>query len=93
MTVTPEGYDRGHDERDRIKTSTAASAPRCQAKNNHDQSALAASCAPNKPSATPLEPGERHTSQAATPMNAYSADHTGPNTEAGGAQDGLLNCA
>lgn len=26
----------------RINTSTAASAPRCQAKNNHDQSALAA---------------------------------------------------
>jgi hypothetical protein len=37
-----------------------------------------------------LEPGDRHTSHAASPMSPYSAVHTGPNTEAGGAQDGLL---
>ena len=57
------------------------------------ESALAASWAPNKARATPLEPGDRHTSHAASPMSPYSAVHTGPNTEAGGAQDGLLNCA
>jgi len=77
----------------RTKTSTAAAPPRCQAKNNHDQSALAASCAPNKASASLLEPSDRHTSQPATPIHAYSADHTGPNTAAGGAQGGLLSCA
>ena len=77
----------------RIRTSAVANAPRCHAKKHHDQSALAASCAPNKLSASPLAPGERQTSQAATPMSAYSADQTGPNSHAGGAQDGLVNCA
>src|SRR6187549_3859233 len=40
----------------KAKTSTAASAPQCQAKNNHDQSALTVSWAPNKPSANRLGP-------------------------------------
>ena len=77
----------------RTRTSMAASAPRCHAKNIQDHSALAASYAPNKPSAIPLRLGERHTSHAAIPMSAYRTDHTGPNTEAGGAHDGLLNPA
>ena len=75
----------------RTRISTAARAPRCQAKNNHDQSALAASCAPKRVSAALFGPGERHTSHAATPISAYSTVHTGPNTPAGGAQAGLLS--
>ena len=37
--------------------------------------------------------GDRHTCHAAIPMSPYSADHTGPKTQAGGAHEGLLSCA
>ena len=77
----------------RTRTSAEASAPRCQAKNSHDQSALAASCRPNRANAPFVEPGDRHTSHAETPISEYNTDQTGPNNHPGGAHGGLLNCA
>jgi hypothetical protein len=43
--------------------------------------------------ATAGKPRPRHTSQAETAMSKYNADQTGPNTDAGGFQDGLFKAA
>jgi len=75
--------------------SADATAPRRQSKKSQVQSALSPNWAMKKPSAmrAPAKPRTRHTSHAATPIIRYSSVHTGPNSQAGGAQAGRTSCA
>ena len=73
------------------RTSINAKAPWCHAKNSQDHSALAASWPTNSRRARRVPSGLRQTSHTETPISAYSVDHTGPKTDAGGAHDGLFS--
>lgn len=68
-------------------------APKCQAKNDQLQSALAASCTIKSANArrAPENPSRFQTSHAATAISAYRIVQTGPNTFAGGAHVGLVS--
>ena len=70
--------------------SAKATAPRRQAKNSQLHTALKASCARYNHRALRFfsKPPTRHTSQAAIPIIRYNRLHTGPNSQAGGAQPG-----
>lgn len=67
--------------------SAKARPPRRQTKNNQVQRALMPSWARNmtKAGRAPENPRSRQTNHADTPISAYSTDHTGPNSQPGGA--------
>lgn len=90
---TPERQEGAGDEQPQDDDLGEGQRTLCQAKKIQVHSALATSWATYNRSATaaPRKPCSRQTSQAATPMRMYSTVQTGPNTQAGGAQDGCAS--
>ena len=72
--------------------STSAQSRRCRPKKKYDQSAFGTRCKNQTTIATSLFP-RRQTRQAAIALARYSSVQTGPNSQDGGFQAGLIKLA